>query len=255
MIILPRRRRLFTGIQSWADWDEKKESGLASDDTFVCLMENLSAGGNEVGQGGGLTGADLVLTQSGNIAGLSGGRRQMDGADDFFAMTTAALDTLISNPSERWTIVVKGTDIQTDAVNNNFLASFRNAGNTENIALRVDSANKLGHLYDQDGAGQDFLLTTDAMGTTTEYYTMIWADGTEKVRLGYATLKPTKWSDFAANDRKEVANAAFTGDFSGETWDGTNHIGTGPNGAGIGCMVFKLDYVILSKLSFIDNSA
>ena len=76
--ILHRRVHLRAGggssaAPSWSTWNELSESGLADDDTFVVMLEQTGAGGNETGQGGGLSGANLVLTDaSANIAGATG---------------------------------------------------------------------------------------------------------------------------------------------------------------------------------------
>jgi len=101
-IIMPHRRRILRAGEagaggSWAEWDEQSESTLdvdqdgdGNEDTYICFFENTSAGGNETGRGGGLAGADLVLTQAGNIAGAIGSppNRQLDGSDDYFSFTS-----------------------------------------------------------------------------------------------------------------------------------------------------------------------
>jgi len=104
MIIINAVRKVT--YNPWAAWDETSESGLASDDTFVCFFENPSAGGDETGQGGGLTGSDLVLTQSGNVAGATGSppSRQLDGTDDYFS-GTLNLPELIINPGDEFSII------------------------------------------------------------------------------------------------------------------------------------------------------
>ncbi len=67
------------GGGSWTDWDKASEDTLALDqngdgaeDTYVALFENTVAGGDETGLGGGLSGADLILSQAGNVLGAKG---------------------------------------------------------------------------------------------------------------------------------------------------------------------------------------
>lgn len=54
------------------------------------------ASANETGVGGGLSGADLVLTQNGGIAAASGGWRPLTNTQDF-TMTSTALNTFLQN--------------------------------------------------------------------------------------------------------------------------------------------------------------
>lgn len=64
---------------------------LANADNYVCEMTNATAGGNETGVGGGLTGADLVLSQAGTLPGAVGGWRTVTDRAAMALQATAAL--------------------------------------------------------------------------------------------------------------------------------------------------------------------
>lgn len=63
----------------------------ADDQTYVCEFHG-SSGQNEVGVGGGLTGADLVLTQYGDIPGAVDGGRSLTHKSQRFTSTVGLLN-------------------------------------------------------------------------------------------------------------------------------------------------------------------
>ncbi len=253
-LFLPRRRKFLQRGVPWAKWDESSELGLATDNTFVCLMENPSAGGNEAGQGGGLTGADLILTQSGSVAGASGGKRVFDGVNDRLNWTIAAVDALIANANKTWSVIMKLTDITKDVGNTYFFAFLDAAQANERIALSIQTDDKLTLNVEQDTVEDFNRKTTDSIATSTEYYVAAWADaGVNKIRAGFTATRPTKWSDFATNKRME---STLDGDFTGETFNDADL----PNFMSLSnqdpqCVDASLYYIVVSNLTLINNAA
>jgi len=232
---------------TWENWDETSEATLASDDIFVCLMENVNAGGDETGRGGGLTGADLVLTQTGNIAGMSDGHRTLDGTDDYFTVTTAFLDALIANVNNTWTIILKVDNITLNT-DDYFLFLNSEPVNTNAFSSPITATDKY-YMTTYQNSSYDVGTTTDSLQAATEYYICIWADGTD-MRMGFTTTRPTKWSDFGENDR--VLFGTNTGAFSGLTFDHATYR-TFFSAAGTGCLAADFYYMVMSKTCLIDN--
>lgn len=90
------------------DWgstavDLPTTEATADSNTFVVEMTGSSAA-NETGVGGGLSGADLVWTQSGSIPAASGGFRALDGSM-YFSCTDTFLTTLLGQST--WTIMTQ----------------------------------------------------------------------------------------------------------------------------------------------------
>lgn len=234
-------------VNLWADWDETSEAGLASDDIFVCMMENINAGGDETGQGGGLAGANLVLTEAGGLAGATGTppTRVADGIDDSLAFTTVALDALMMQNSA-FTVIIKVTDLA--IVSNDRFLYFRSAGGTEQISIH-QSSTKLAVQVKEAGTDESE-ITTDAFLVSTEYWIALWSDGTV-LRAGFATSKPTKWSDFAANKRVQWTNNPGT--FTGDTWSTRRSLLT--TGGGANFVAGDFSYFIIAKTCLIDNNS
>ncbi|MBU2177672.1 MAG: hypothetical protein KJ556_21480 [Gammaproteobacteria bacterium] len=248
MILLPRRRALFTGGEagpdSWADWDELTEAGLASDDTFVCFFK--SATGNETGQGGGLTGVNLVLTEFGDPAAAAGTppSRLLDGTGDYFTVNST-LAGLITQ-STAWTIIIKVED----AAINLQTAFIQWTGTDEQILLSGDNNAPMTVTWLRTQQDTNYETGTEDIWSNSGFnYVCIWADGTD-LRAGYATSKPTKWSDFAATKRHLFT--VNTGDYTGETftvnrffsWNGANELAC------------KAYFVVVSKKGdLIDNAS
>lgn len=203
-IIVPHRRRILRvgaggTASSWANWNEASENTLDVDqdgdgveDTFIAFMENTLAGGDETGQGGGFSGADLVLSQNGNIAGASGSppSRTLDGSDDYFTVTNTFRDWLSGEGT--YGIIFKVEDWNpADSYECLFfwrdgnLINLRSTLNTRELTVNFDGTS---------------LTTTNAMPTSGVLYCYVGCDGSD-FRIGFSTTKPTKWSDFAANDR------------------------------------------------------
>jgi len=239
------------GATPWGTWLERDEYGWGDQvNTFIALYENTSASGNETGQGAGLTGADLVVTQVGGVAGATGSppSRLLDGIDDEFIGTTPLFD-LISRPT--WTILTKFGDIA-DSGNVKPLFTWNSAGNAQQIWANKHSDNTA-QVDFRVALGSDSPWvggTSAAIPATGPVYFAIWADGVNKVRMGFLATKPTKWSDFPANQRFETI---YTGDFTGVSFTETYYraiIGR-TNGENTAAKVY---YTIISKSAFISAS-
>jgi len=75
-----------------------EREALAGALDYVCETNNVAAGGNETGVGGGLTGEDLVLTQTGTLPGAIGGWRTVtDRAVMSLQATATFLNTFLQN--------------------------------------------------------------------------------------------------------------------------------------------------------------
>lgn len=183
------------GNTSWADWDETTESGWGdSANTYIALMENKSAGGNEVGQGAELSEANRTLTQSGNIAGaaLSGGywRRAIDAGDDRFIPTVGWCQGIMENVT--W-IIVQKMYITTVGVNDGYLGLRSNVGGG---IYCLEATSKMATTWADPATPQ---TTTDNIPTGIVY--MFWGyDGTN-TRSGFSITKPTSWAAIPANQK------------------------------------------------------
>lgn len=235
------------GGASWADWNETDEAGWGDAGTFISLFENTSAGGNETGQGGGLSGADLVLTQVGNVAGAVGSplSRDLDGGDDYFHFTENLANVLAGQAT--WSVILRVADISTS--NNWSEALFKVRGASDLIAINWSWGTALPLFRATKDGGGIIATQPSASDYTGTKYWAIWCDGTY-VRGGYCSTKPTKWSDFAATARVSATSACqFTdGDFPTERKIGINEDATHyPN-----CDLY---YIVISASCLIDNAS
>ena len=244
MIILPRRRALFTEVSSWADWDELTEAGLASDDIFVCMMENPVDDSNELGQGGGFTGADLVGLNVGTVVGATGSPPSRAFApSDAMTWTKEAFNAIVVGDS--FTFVQKWTDYSD--ITSTYPAVF--SLSTEQLWLNVNASSKLELSYtDQTTTGVPYaVVTTDSVPTTGPVYFAIWSDGSS-VSFGFCTSKPTKLSDFDVGKRVVWAiSADWDGAASGECCMASYSASGQPTG--------NLFYFVASKTCLIDNAS
>ena len=231
---------------SWTTWDETSKAGLANDNTFVVMMENVNLGGNETGQGGGLTGADLVFIDFDNMPGATGSppyRTTVDSAQGS-QWTLNALNTLINGPD--WTLIWK--------FNNTITASHR-------AFCYLGGAGASSHIFYVYYYSNDDLtfsleindtprVTTfiDAGISTGLKWIAIWSEGAV-LRVGQSTVRPTKLSDFDV-----VTNfGAGTGDTSGGSFlTDTNFWMSSVVGYGLQGLLY---YIVCSKICLIDNGA
>lgn len=231
---------------TWANWDEVAEASLAGGsqggDLYICLMKNTNAGGNEIGLANGLSEANRTLTQAGTLAGMVGGWRTFDGANDLLGMTSTLFDAFICNANKTWTIIEKVHNV---GVNGSFLYGASDPA-TEIIHMYSGGTRQIDNAFRQDNV-YDYAASVNNAPASTEYYVASWADGTT-LRTGFTTTRPTKLSDFAADDM--VLLDVNTGDYSGETFNGAERtIG------GTSWLDFDLGYIVMGKVCLIDNGS
>lgn len=194
------------GGTTWANWNEIIEAGWGdSTNSYVALMENVSAGGNETGQGGGLTGTDLILTQGGNIAGATGSppKRLFDNVDDYMTPTAAWASTLLGSPTH--TLLVKANAVATNAEedwvwmfttdDNDYVALCRRNPTSGKLEFRADPA-----------AGGSWVTVADLHPSTGDLYIFQRADGTN-LYGGWSTTKPTSYAAVPAGQKVTIASA------------------------------------------------
>ena len=239
---------------SWATWDETTEAGWGdSANTFICLMENVAAGGNEIGQGAGLSEANRTLTQVGNVAGATGTppSRYKNATTQYFTLLSAVPNLITGGGN--WSVIVKSKLIAGKA--NSTPWSF--FGAADHTYAMFDAAGKVQFRCQKDYGNPMDVLSTDAMTIdSTVNYTAMWYDGTY-IRGGFIdsgsptpNTKPTKWSDFNANDRGSVTTTInwTAGDFGISRFVGgyysTSYL-----------IEANMYYIIVLKTCLIDNAA
>lgn len=190
-------------------WDEATEAGMASDNTFVCFMENTSASGNETGQGGGLTGDDLVLTNSGDVVGATGTPPYRYFVDtDADGMRYNAPANVIGGCSS-WTIVMKFHRI-TDT-NGGWLLSFMLDYNTPRMAFDMDSSRRLRLNWPSVGWST---VTSTGIPTDREIWVVAKADGgAHNLTLAWDDEKITDIADLPSG--QVSTHASTDGDATG----------------------------------------
>ncbi len=122
----------------------------ADADSYVCEFNGL-AGANEVGVGGGLSGADLVLTQYAN-PGSNGTYRTIAGStfQSFFG-TMAMCNAFAASP-RGWSCVVRNRDIGKGSYLTNLIAQDAN-GNAAMQVLCTSVNSSIGSYSNTDGVG------------------------------------------------------------------------------------------------------
>ena len=227
---------------AWSAWDELSEATFATDNIFVALMENTSAGGNEVGQGGNLSEVNRTLTQAGNIAGATGSplTRQFD-TGKWMTFTDTLAQFLCS---ATYTIIMKWNTVNdaqgtffriTEAYNDPILRITHTAGTI--------SANT-------DASGSDSVA--DAFTAVGDLYIVFQADGgVHNGMLAWSTTKPTDFSAIAAGQKKDIGTS---GDISGEVAGGGGNqlLGSYLPSNNIQYQITgKLQYLILSNTALL----
>lgn len=214
-------------------------------DTYVCDMTNASTGGNETGAGGGLSGANLVLTASAGLAGVSGGFR-VKANGEYLSCPPALLNLMTANTT--FTCLFHVKDMTVSNVFNCF-----SSGPFESIYLQNSSGKLRSIMYDDNVVRLD-ATTADNYSTSAEIWLGMWSDGS-LIRAGFVeqSTPPQNWSDFASGKR---VSASYSGGFSGATfinfYSPPKEIGS-VNNAATG--VFSIATVVISKICLIDNSA
>ena len=237
-------------VETWGTWSQESEAQIVSSTLYVAMMEDADAA-DAVGQGGGLTGADLVLSLIGN-APLTAGPppyRTFDGTNDNMTMTENWADTLLTGGI--WSVFMRMNNYA--GVSGSRLLDCTGLGD-EHIRPK-DALGKLKlDLKSSGQAGEDSQSTVNDI-PATDIIIGCWADSVEKVRGGFVATSagtPTKWSDFAANDRVEAAadmGLINAGDFD----DGRALLANAWNGQRTACDLYWL--VVSKGVCLIDNAS
>lgn len=221
---------------SWADWPENSEATLQSATTYVALMENPTANGDEAGQGGGLSGSDLTLTLTGNIPGAAGSPPYRDFTSNGY-FTHPPVGAFLAGRNV-YTILTKLTIDTTKEQGIFSCPSFVYLFQRDPAyggELRCDLICNGTYVHNN--------MTADALTTGTWYFA-VWGDGSTH-RYGFCATKPTKLSDFSAG---KVVSATSSLAFAGSNGMQFGAIGTSYLDA-------KAYYYVLSKSCLINNAA
>ena len=227
---------------TWATWNETDESAIVTDNIFVALMENTSAGGNEVGQGGGLSEINRTLTQAGNIAGATGSplTRQFD-TNKWMTFTDTLAQFVCSST---YTIIMKW-----NTANDAEGTFFRIVEAYNDTIFIIQHASRILSIT-TDASGTD--AVTDAFAATGNVYIVFQADGgVHNGMLAWNTTKPTSFGSIAAGQKKDIGTS---GNISGETagGGGTQMLGSSLPSNNIQYQITgKLQYLILSNTALL----
>lgn len=228
---------------SWASWDESSEDGWGdSEHVNICFYDNPLVG-NEISVGGGLTGADLVFTQYGDVAGAVGGMRTLDDTDDYFGVEIAFLNKFIGNGNAAgtWSVIIKLNSI----TGTNYHGPFLWTAAGRNFEMSVHATGVLVLETTTAAGGSNFQTVGTVPGGTTVWI-CAWADGVNNTRIGFSTTKPSKWSDFAANNRAE---GTTKGNYSDTSFSDAHFILKGSGGF----FNAKTIYQVTANICLIDN--
>jgi len=184
-----------TPASSWASWDETSEAGIASDNIYVCMMENTSASTNETGQGGGgagLTGSDLVLTQVGGIPGATGSPPSRSVAiGDGFDPTTAAADAIVTGTD--YTIIMK-----CHTIGSNYSIG-------ELYGTRGHMAwgyTQMAGLYTNGGGGSEYFANASSQPPASgDFYVFLTSKSGKALYSGWNATKPLDISSITSTQR------------------------------------------------------
>ena len=189
---------------SWADWNESSEAGLQSASTFVALMENPTTGGNEVGQGLGLSEADRTLTSGTGVVGASGGKRQFPNTNSYLVPTTGLLQASVQRNGQ-WTYIMKAEGNWRFA--NAFPLYIADA--SASFLLQTEpsgaSASRLRMLI-KNTAGSTIadIVTANLVPTSGVVYFYAQWNGSA-LRVGFSTSKVSAWASIAAGNQASAS--------------------------------------------------
>ena len=225
---------------SWATWDETHpdaEEGWGDQaNNFIVLANGLNAGDDEIGIGGGLTGANLVFTDNNNnIDGLVGSYRQFTAADNSnaFQWTEASAESFFASRTS-WSFLIKAEDVDAGV----YISTVLNAAHYLYLE-RVAGTNVL-KMHINDGTSSTTASTVNAIPSTGVVWFAIWGTGAD-VKFGFkATTRPVAEADFAANDMGALGAAS---DFTAAGISVTR-----PAGHTVSCIQMKWHLCVFSNL-------
>ena len=227
-----------TTTVAWSAWDELSEATFATDNIFVALMENTSAGGNEVGQGGNLSEVNRTLKQAGNIAGATGSplMRQFD-TNKWMTLTNTLAQFICSST---YAVIIKWNTIADDV---GTMFRITEAFNDDILGIKFATTRVL--KINTDSSGEDVI--TDQPLATGDVYIVAQADASHNLMFAWSTTKPTSFGSIAAGQKVDCGDK---GDLSGETAGaGTQMVGSAlPSNNASLQVTAKLQYIILANI-------
>ncbi|MBU1040284.1 MAG: hypothetical protein KKF77_04200 [Proteobacteria bacterium] len=184
----------------------------ATPETFVLNVKGV-AGANEIGAGGGVPGADQVLTQFGGLAGVVDGFRQV-AAGRGLACTAALLAALLNG--EEWTMMFYLRGLA-------FGANINRLNYLQGTAILDFDMEGTGHWCPQiAGYTNAFIsnMTTLPIATpSSNLWAALWRKAGNThfgfTTAGSAIVPPTGWDSIPELQRSVAVNC---GNYSGETW-------------------------------------
>ena len=237
----------------YASWRMDAESTLTNVN-FVVFMSSPTTGGNETGYSplGTLTGANLVGTQAGNLAGSTDGKsRVFDRSDDKLTFTTTCTCTLAETST--WTLIVRVKNLGALTATASYPVMFHDGTGTDFVQLYHAAAYGDGFEVKRNGVALLEAKPTNNVSTSDDVIMAWWSDGTY-VRAGWMVVgtgsgaagQPTKWSDFPSTQRVSA------------TVDGTLRTNIGGTYQGIDSFTTKCGgqfyFLLMARTCLIDNS-
>lgn len=227
--LLSRRGTGGSGPGAWVNWDEASEDTLdvdqdgdGTEDTYICFFENPANSGNETGRGAGLSGADLVLTQVGSVAGATGDppTRPFDHSDNRFSIPSAVTDlTGAGNGTGEYTLICKMKDLANHGGANSDYVLYINSTANEDVSR------------EHTAEGLEFGIhgtPTASPGTSGDLYIIYAKPSGGNTWCGWTDSKPNSKSDIDSNNIIEIGSELYlgwTGRYIGAYSDGSQAMG------------------------------
>lgn len=214
----------------------------ADADTLVCELLG-GAGANETAVGGGLTGADLVLTQVGAVPASSGGYRQFTAASSQYMTVTAAFQANFFNSAE-WSYILDGKDCVKQA---QWLCAMRSSVLGAGQILLIESVTTGAlRMNSGDGAGGTAVPVHQITPSESAAFKFAAWRKNGLVHFGYVESAnfPTGWDSFPSAQRVCYPASQFSGNWADA---GYSSIIGSAGGAGYSPTV-KIKTVICSKI-------
>lgn len=207
----------------------------ADANTFVCEFVGGSSA-NETGVGLGLTGADLVLTQTGSVGASSGGYRPLANNTQAFSSTVPFLQAFI-NGSE-WSLLRKVRNVAT--TNGGFISRLTG---TANIDVSISPASLMRATFTNTSSPNAALTPSTLFANNVEYWIAMWKKSSI-LHFGYVLVSsanpPTGWDSFPRNQRSCLSGYP---DFTADAWGSNTYVIGLPSATG----VFEIGTLVASK--------
>lgn len=188
---------------TWDSWNET--NGIGTANTFLCLMDSTTADSGETGNGGGLSGADLIITPFAALPAASGGFRSFT-ANPTGMQTTInfANNFLYGRSSFSWMTKVRNWTYYTSGYG--MICEFYNGGQWFN--LQRDGGHTCRLRLSGMGHDDNRYFTTIPPYTGT-IYLGVWFNGSS-LRAAWSSTKFTTWASIPSGQRVEFTGCSGT---------------------------------------------